>query len=713
MIPWRATYRLQLTPTFAFPEVERLLPYFARLGISHLYLSPILEARSGSAHGYDGVDPRVVRREFGGESAYRNLARAAHAAGLGLLVDIVPNHLAVSAEGEPFLDVLEKGVESRYAKWFDVDWASGPHPGRIAIPWLDPGRARNYRRYLDIDDLIGIRVEDDDVFAETHAKILELARDGLIDGLRIDHLDGLADPERYLGRLRAALPAAVAIFVESNEDWSEFGTTGYDALGAITASVLSRRHATAMEREFERAASEFRHAEERRAAIERVLDHELNAEFARIAANLREALGETASDPRSAVVHEVLRWPHPLARDPAFRGVIESREGARFVRYARSKAFEDTFLYRDVRVLARNELGVPFDETAPPWTSIETVCVRRSGRAPSLTPTSTHDTKRSEDARSRLVALARHASRFRALVETKREEFREHGSEIDPTDAWFVLQEWIAIRPHPATPEALHDAARRLEGVVVKAARESKLRTSWAAPDEAHESTLRRFVRHVSGDARLSASDDRSEPDEVDRLARQVADEGARVSLAQVLWKCLLPGIPDFYQGLETIRPLLVDPDNRGPVDFAPLVAALDAFEREDHLPRWNRLSRIRAEEQPGRLKHFVTRELLRFRSERVDFFERAGVEIRAVGGFGHLAPSALVFRRFDRRREVCAVVALDGPEELREQRPFRLATAEHLARREWFTDRVFDAGAEVSLADLLSPLGIALLLSE
>jgi (1->4)-alpha-D-glucan 1-alpha-D-glucosylmutase len=112
VIPWRATYRLQLHPTFGFHEVERLLPYFRALGISHLYLSPILEARSGSAHGYDGIDPRRVRAEFGGEGAFRALAAAAHAEGLGILLDIVPNHLAVSAEGEPFADVLAHGAAS-------------------------------------------------------------------------------------------------------------------------------------------------------------------------------------------------------------------------------------------------------------------------------------------------------------------------------------------------------------------------------------------------------------------------------------------------------------------------------------------------------------------------------------------------------------------------------------------------------------------------
>lgn len=713
MIPWRATYRLQLTPTFAFPEVERLLPYFARLGISHLYLSPILEARSGSAHGYDGIDPRRVRREFGGEDAFRNLARVAHEFDLGLLVDIVPNHLAVSAEGEPFLDVLEKGIESRFARWFDVDWTSGPHPGRIAIPWIDPGRARNYRRYLDIDDLIGIRVEDPVVFEETHAKILELAKDGLIDGVRVDHLDGLARPAEYLERLKGGLPKDVAIFVETTEDYSEFGVTGYDALAAITMSRLSPDDRIAMTREFEKISGAPVGPLEPLAAIARVIDHELEAEYQAIASRLRDDFTGSDDDLKRSLAFEVLGSPHARRRDAAFRSVIDTPEGGRFLRYVRAKAIEDTFYYRNVHLLARNELGASADATDPPWAAIRVLCDRRSMRSPSLTPTSTHDTKRSEDARARLVALSRHAERFRAIVESERAAFIERGGEIDVASAWYVLQEWIAIRPHPMTAESRRDAARRLEVVVVKAAREAKLRSTWANPDEAHEAMLRRFVLQISRDARLVDPEGGADADPLEELARSVADEAVHDSLAQVLLKFLIPGIPDLYQGMEAIRPLLVDPDNRIPVDFARLEASLDSLDRDEHLPRSKRLARVFAEGDAGRLKHFVTRELLRFRAENADFLQSAKSGVRVVGTTWTGASPAMILRRHDVNREILAVFALDSLDRLAKLPPLVLPAVERVARREWFTERVFDATAQVSLAELLSPLGFALLVAE
>ena len=172
----RATYRLQLTPEFGFAEAERVVPYLKALGVSHLYLSPVLEARHGSQHGYDGTDPTRVREELGGEGAFRRLC----AAGLDVILDIVPNHLATSDEN-PFWRDLE--LRKRF---FDLDLRTGLH-----------------RRFFDIGELAGVRQEDEVVFEATHAKVLELVGDGLVDGLRIDHADGLANPREYLERLRA------------------------------------------------------------------------------------------------------------------------------------------------------------------------------------------------------------------------------------------------------------------------------------------------------------------------------------------------------------------------------------------------------------------------------------------------------------------------------------------------------------------------------
>ncbi|MFE1406558.1 malto-oligosyltrehalose synthase [Streptomyces sp. NPDC058770] len=285
-----STYRLQLQPDFPFPAAEDAVPYLAALGVSHLHLSPVLEAVPGSRHGYDVVDHGRVRAELGGETGLRRLARTAREHGLGLVVDIVPNHMAaVPRLNRPLWEVLREGAASPYARWFDIDWEAGG--GRVLLPVLGgrigdeldafrvdgevlrhgeqefPLRAGtahlplpelldaqhyrlcwwrlartelNYRRFFTISGLIGVRVEDPEIFDATHGKILELVRDGVIDGLRVDHPDGLADPGAYLERLAAAADGrwtVVEKILTGDEplpaDWPVAGTTGYDALHRI------------------------------------------------------------------------------------------------------------------------------------------------------------------------------------------------------------------------------------------------------------------------------------------------------------------------------------------------------------------------------------------------------------------------------------------------------------------------------------------------
>src|SRR5579875_2036843 len=175
----RATYRLQVTPEFGFEFAAELIPYLRDLGISHLYLSPSLQARKGSTHGYDVVDPSRLSEELGGEAAFRELADLAHGAGMGIVLDVVPNHMAADDANRFWAD-----PELR-ERFFDVDAVSGRH-----------------RRFFDIDELAGIRIERQEVFARTHGLILQLLEEGVIDGVRIYHPDGLADPAGYLRRLR-------------------------------------------------------------------------------------------------------------------------------------------------------------------------------------------------------------------------------------------------------------------------------------------------------------------------------------------------------------------------------------------------------------------------------------------------------------------------------------------------------------------------------
>ena len=302
------TYRLQLRPEFGFDDAAAVLPYLRDLGVSHVYLSPILQAAPGSTHGYDVVDHARLNEDLGGAEAFHRMSDTARALGLGVVVDVVPNHMAVPTPASlnaALWSVLRTGPASPYARWFDVDWAAqerallmpvlgrrigevvadgeivldrdtedlgGPvlryfdhvfpvRPGTEDLPlpelldrqfyrlahWRVGDEELNYRRFFDIDTLAGVRVEDEQVFAETHAVLLALVAEGRIQGLRIDHPDGLADPRGYVQRLFGATGAWIVVekILEGDEqlpaDWPCAGTTGYDALLRIGGVLVDDR----------------------------------------------------------------------------------------------------------------------------------------------------------------------------------------------------------------------------------------------------------------------------------------------------------------------------------------------------------------------------------------------------------------------------------------------------------------------------------------
>ncbi|MGH9413955.1 MAG: alpha-amylase family glycosyl hydrolase, partial [Terriglobales bacterium] len=285
----RTVYRLQLRPGFGFEEAAQVIPYLAALGVSHVLVSPILTAAEGSQHGYDVADPEAVNPDLGGEQGFARWCAALRAHGVGQILDIVPNHMCITTRRNRWWwDVLRLGRVSPYAGYFDIDWeraepvllpwlarplsatlAAGElrledgllRYGEMAFP-LAPGTetaaslpellARQhyrlahwklsdyelpYRRFFDVSHLIGVRVEDAAVFAATHRRILEWMARGVIDGVRVDHIDGLREPQVYLSRLRVAAPQAW-IVVEKilargealRADWPVAGTTGYDFL---------------------------------------------------------------------------------------------------------------------------------------------------------------------------------------------------------------------------------------------------------------------------------------------------------------------------------------------------------------------------------------------------------------------------------------------------------------------------------------------------
>jgi (1->4)-alpha-D-glucan 1-alpha-D-glucosylmutase len=576
-----ATYRLQLSPEQDFAAVRALVPYLRDLGISHLYLSPSLQARTGSTHGYDVVDPTRVSAALGGEEGLRALA----AEGLGIVLDIVPNHMGVSAENRWWADERER------ARVFDYDPADG---------W--------YRRFFDIDDLAAVRVEDPDVFDLVHGKVLELVRDGVVEGLRVDHPDGLADPAGYLRRLRDA--GARHVWVEkildpheALRDWPVEGTVGYEFLNDAAALFVDPAGEDALAR-LPCAGERFEDVAQR-AQVEQA-----TTTFAREVARLRTLLDVDGIDDALAALPVYRTYVEPWSgrvEDADLRAIAAAANGrladvlalrerghdelvTRFQQTSppvTAKGVEDTAFYRHLRLLALNEVG---GDPARFGISVDEFHARNEHRAErfprGLLVTQTHDTKRSGDVRARIGALSTMAAEWVALAE----RWLREADAPDEHCAHLVLQTLVGCRP--IEPE-------RFEAYVEKALREAKLRTSWAAPDEAYEAHARRYARSLT----------ERPPDGFVAFAERMAVEGHRAALGQLLLKLTCPGVPDVYQGDELEALSLVDPDNRRPVDWGARRAALDRL-RNGATPR-----------DYGERKLDLIRRTLALRARRPDAF--------------------------------------------------------------------------------------------
>ena len=541
-----ATYRLQLQPGFGFREARELVPYLRELGVSHLYLSPIMEAQSGSTHGYDVIDPTRISEQLGGEEAFRELAGA----GLGVVLDLVPNHMAASSENRWWAD------ERLRAKVFDWDPESG---------W--------YRRFFTIDELAGVRVEDPEVFELTQHKALELVREGLVDGLRIDHPDGLADPRGYLVRLRdeGAPHVWVEKILEPGEqlrDWPVDGTTGYEFANDVTALFVDPAGEETLDRWYAESTGETRSfaaiADEAKLELART---DFTREFERLRALVAGSLEEAAAtlhvyrtyvEPWSGRVDDADREALEPLPDALRRILLlEERGHDEFVtRFQQTtgpvmaKGVEDTAFYRFFRLTALNEVGGDPGRFSLPVEEFHRANLEREARFPNhLLATQTHDTKRSGDVRARVVTLAALADEWVSRRAGWRALDDPHEDEL----LWQTL-----VGTWPIEPE-------RIEAYLEKALREAKVNTSWVEPNEHHERRVKEAARRAVAEP----------PEGFEEFAARVAELGRRNALAMTLLKLTVPGVPDVYQGDELESLNLVDPDNRRPVDWGARRRAL------------------------------------------------------------------------------------------------------------------------------------------
>jgi len=765
MILPRATYRLQFRDAMDFARAATLAVYLRKLGISHLYASPLFAATEGSSHGYDGIDFDRLEPSIGGDEGFRQLTESLKQAGLHLLLDFVPNHMAAVEENRWWRSVLEWGSASPHATTFDIDWtapklmlpvlgegygealeegvfglrlhsASGCFRFRFydrelpmmpssyalvlsasAEPALvelgdrfarstpesaealqqelaelvrDPARADavaevvrcvsadrerlhaihetqvwrlaywrlgrealSHRRFFEIAELIGLRVEDPAVFERVHRRLFQLISEGRVHGVRLDHVDGLSDPRGYFDHFQQAVGEEgghyllVEKILELGEplrsDWAVAGTTGYEFIAALAGAFTDGSGEAAMTAAYDGFLGRpDDYPAEALAAKREIIDFNLASELADLTAMartlaessiatrdlgedaLRRAIAETlagfnvyrsyvtargADALDRAVVDEALAAarrseqigepeavdflarlllldvgePLDLDRDAAVAFVTRFQQTSGPVM---AKAIEDTLFYRYNRLVALNEVGGAPDRYGAPLDDFHaTMAERRESQPAGLSATSTHDTKRGEDARARLYALSEMPESWRHAVARWSGMNAKHRSDLpdgvapEPAVEWLYYQALAGAWPAELVPQgALRDAPALVESLrdrflpyMEKVAREAKQRTTWTKPDAAYEDAVARFVTGtLSVDAAGGFLDDFA------ATCRPLWVAGAANALSQLAIKLAAPGVPDIYQGCELWDFSLVDPDNRRPVDFDQRTRLLD-----------------------------------------------------------------------------------------------------------------------------------------
>jgi (1->4)-alpha-D-glucan 1-alpha-D-glucosylmutase len=725
--PPSSTYRLQFSADLTLHDGAALVPYLDALGVGAVYASPLLAAGRGSNHGYDVVDPTRVSDERGGEEGRRALVAAVRGRGLQLVVDIVPNHVGVDVpQDNPWWwDLLAQGPGSRHATYFDVDWAAGPvllpvlgaeptaddeekviagevtlsddrtqlryherafpvAPGTAdgvdgsggtaaevharqhyrLVSWRRGAAELTYRRFFDIATLAAVRVEDPEVFAAAHGEILRWVAAGEVDGLRVDHPDGLSDPGGYARRLRAALGPDRWLLVEKilgvgeelPPSWPVDGTSGYEALreicgvfvdpdGAGLLTQLAAEHT---------GRRESAHAVEH-AARREVADTILAAEVRRIAAlvPVPEAAPATDEEPgpaadrvRTAVAELLCGFPVYRSYLPEGRSALDTAVsvavthrpdladvvraiaaamladpgGALATRVQQTsgmvmaKGVEDTAFYRYTRFVALNEVGGDPDRFGVSPAELHRGAAARVAAWPrTMTTLSTHDTKRSEDVRARLAVLAEIPDEWAPRV---RRWSRAHPL----PDRSLELLAWQSL------VGAWPISAERLAAYLGKAAKEAKLVTSHVDADAEVDAAIAAWPERVLGDVDVLA--------EVEQLVARVDGPGRSNSLGQKLLQIAGPGVPDVYQGTECYEYSLVDPDNRRPVDWALRRRLLERIDG-GWLPEF-------ADDPEGATKLLVTAQALLLRRQRPELFDG----YRAVPAEGPAAAHCLAFAR-------------------------------------------------------------------
>ncbi|MFP7759982.1 malto-oligosyltrehalose synthase [Marisediminicola sp. LYQ85] len=764
-----STYRLQIRESFDLRSAAAVSRYVHDLGADWVYFSPILTAEKGSDHGYDVTDHASIDPARGGADGFAAASAAAREAGLGVLVDIVPNHVGVATPAQSvwWWDLLTHGRESRYAEAFDVDWEFGR--GKVRIPVLGddtegaseldnleivagelryfdnrfpiaPGTADdgaspaevharqnyelmnwrradaelNYRRFFAVNTLAGIRVETPWVFDESHVEISRWFSEGLADGLRVDHPDGLADPGGYLDRLAGVTANAYVLvekILEGDEplptSWATSGTTGYDALAEIDRVLVDpagRERLDELDSRLRGGGDTVSWTALIHTTKRSIADGILRSEVLRIERDLGSVAPDEVGGVTADAIAEVLTC-FPVYRSYLPLGLHHLHEAAELARHHRpdladevgrllpvlenpghpaarrfqqtsgmvmAKGVEDTAFYRYTRLGTLTEVGADPSEFAVAPEEFHARQARRHANHPaSMTTLSTHDTKRGEDVRARLSVLAEIPDEWAAALGDLRELSPLGDGPLESLLWQAIIGSW------PASRERLHAYAE-------KASREAGDSTAWTAPAEDFETRMHALIDSAFDDERVAAV--------LDRLLGRITAAGWSNSLAAKLLQLTAPGVPDVYQGSELWETSLVDPDNRREVDFglrALYLAAIDGGSMPEV-------------DETGVAKLLVVSRALRTRRDHPELFTR----YVGVPAFGARADNVVAF---DRGGAITVATRL----------PLGLArdggwddTIIELAGRpvvDVLTNRRFDGGT-IPLSELLATYPVALL---
>ena len=713
-----STYRIQFHAAFTFTDFERILPYLSSLGIKTIYASPIFEAVPGSMHGYDGVNPGKINPELGTLKQLRDLSKKLKEAGITWIQDIVPNHMGFHQHNTWLMDVLKKGEASNYRNHFDITSGDleeeplmAPFLGEDIDGILEKGELNlvniegenflkyhdslwpvrldsdtnlplkellsqqyyrlcnhkeshsqmNYRRFFTVNNLICLNIQDPKVFADYHQFSKELLDEGIIQGLRIDHVDGLYNPSDYLKQLRNLCGEDTYIVVEKilepgeslPQNWPIAGTTGYDYLGLLN-QFFTNEKAEKKFNKFYKGLGRFNSPiatqiqRKKREFLKEFMQGELEnlyQQFLKLTANDQDR-GEQTQIYKELITEFLVRCPvyrfynaslplpeeeqvyleeifNGMSDDPNFtsaknyfKNQLFKSDGSFFLRLTQftgplmAKGVEDTLMYTFNRFIGNNEVGDSpelFGISADEFH--QRILERQTNWPLAMNASATHDTKRGEDARARLNVLTdlkngwpKEATHWKEL----NEELKRN-AQPDNNDEYFIYQTLLATYPEEESEQ--EEYLDRLLNYIEKALRESKDRSSWEEPDQQYEANCRTFI--------LGLLDKKRDFWKVFlSFHKKIAAFGRINSLAALALKHGSPGIPDTYQGTELWDLSMVDPDNRRPVNYEIRLQYLEDVQKEIvELPELWRSA------ETGKIKLYFLTQLLKLRKAIPEVF--------------------------------------------------------------------------------------------